>query len=422
MDAYLGDQGDLARVAQVFKGWLGDRSSYAGFTYGDLSWQCNSSSPVGINPTGCSKSGHSIDGVLPDDQRRSGGFTWPPPQENYVYEALQGALMQAVILQRAGYDAFGWENKALLRAFQWLYNVDQFSATGDDNWEPFVINYYYGTSFPAKSPTTPGKNVGWTDWTHAGDYTPQPGDTTPPSISGVAASLVGTTSATIMWSTNEASDGSIEYGTTTSYGGASTCNTGMATSHTGALSGLTPGTPYHFRVKSRDAAGNLATSGDSTFTTVGDGGATGSCTTVANTWKNTAFAAKTGTFTVEFDATPNKANMDGVIGLSSGAATSYAKLAAIVRFYTNGLIEARNGKVYGAATRIAYTVGVKYHFKLVVRMASHTYDVYVTTPGRTAETILASNYTFRSENGNVSSLSNWASYAVSGTQEVCNFQ
>jgi hypothetical protein len=33
-----------------------------------------------------------------------------------------------------------------------------------------------------------------------------------------------------------------------------------------ALSGLSPGTLYHYLVKSRNAAGNLATSGDFTFT------------------------------------------------------------------------------------------------------------------------------------------------------------
>ena len=74
------------------------------------------------------------DGVLPDDQRRSGVFRWPPSHENYVYEALQGALVQAVILQRAGYDAFNWQDKALLRAFRWLRDVTEYPATGDDTW------------------------------------------------------------------------------------------------------------------------------------------------------------------------------------------------------------------------------------------------------------------------------------------------
>jgi hypothetical protein len=164
---YLGDTAQLARVAQVFKGWLGDRSSYSGFQYGDGAWQCDPAKPVGINPAGCVKAQRSIDGVLPDDQRRAGGFAWPPPHENYVYEALQGALAQAVILQRAGYDVFNWEDRALLRAFTWLYTQASFPAAGDDGWQPHVINYFYRANFLAPVPSEPGKNVGWTDWTLA---------------------------------------------------------------------------------------------------------------------------------------------------------------------------------------------------------------------------------------------------------------
>jgi len=165
--AYLGDRTELARVAQVFKGYLGDRSSYAGFRYGDLAWQCDPARPVGINPKGCAVDGHSLDGVLPDDQRRSGEFTWPPPHENYVYEGLQGAMVQAVILQRAGYDPFEWGDRALLRAVRWLYDTAHFHAVGDDTWIPSVVNYFYGTDFPAPEVARAGKNVGWTDWTHA---------------------------------------------------------------------------------------------------------------------------------------------------------------------------------------------------------------------------------------------------------------
>ena len=161
---YLGDTSEVDRAAQVFHGWLGNRSIYSGFSFGDLSWQCHPDAPVAINPTGCQRDGHVIDGVLPDDQRRSGGFTWPPPKQNYVYEALQGALVQAVLLKRAGYDTFGWENKALLRAIQWLNTQANYPATGDDTWEPYIVNHFYGTNFAAPMPSRPGKNMGWTDW------------------------------------------------------------------------------------------------------------------------------------------------------------------------------------------------------------------------------------------------------------------
>ena len=98
--AYLGDGAELARVATVFRGWLGERSAYAGFSYGDVSWQSNPSQPVGINPPGATIAGHSVDGVLPDDQRRTGGFAWPPPCGNYPHGALDGALLTAEILSR----------------------------------------------------------------------------------------------------------------------------------------------------------------------------------------------------------------------------------------------------------------------------------------------------------------------------------
>ncbi len=162
--AYLGDAAELARTALVFRGWLGKRDWYADFSFGERWWQADSSAPVGINPLGAMIDGHSVDGVLPDDQRRSGGFVWPPPHEDYVYEALQGALVQAVILYRAGYDVWNWENAALQRAFEWLYQHANFPAESEDRWQLYVINQYYHTNFAAPRPTRPGKNMGWTDW------------------------------------------------------------------------------------------------------------------------------------------------------------------------------------------------------------------------------------------------------------------
>ena len=163
---YLGDTADLARAAQVFKGYIGDRASYAGFSYGSTSWQCDPSRPVGINGD-CGRGGISLSGALPDDQRRAGGFRTPPPKENYVWEALQGLLAQAVILHRAGYDVWKWEDRALRRAADWLHRVARYPAEGDDGWQPHVLNHFYGTRFPAPAAARPGKNVGWTDWTHA---------------------------------------------------------------------------------------------------------------------------------------------------------------------------------------------------------------------------------------------------------------
>ncbi len=71
---YLNDFPTAMRCARVFAGWLGMRRLYAGFDYGELSWQHDETRPVGINPAGAVKLGFDVDGVLPDDQRRAGVF------------------------------------------------------------------------------------------------------------------------------------------------------------------------------------------------------------------------------------------------------------------------------------------------------------------------------------------------------------
>lgn len=93
-----------------------------------------------------------------------------------------------------------------------------------------------------------------------------PPDTTPPVISNIAATGISSSSATITWATDELSNSTVEYGLTTSYGG-TVSNANNVTSHSIALSGLSAGTLYHYRVSSTDAAGNSATSADNTFTT-----------------------------------------------------------------------------------------------------------------------------------------------------------
>jgi hypothetical protein len=97
-------------------------------------------------------------------------------------------------------------------------------------------------------------------------------DTTPPTISSVAAGGITPNSATITWNTNEPADSQVDYGPT-GYTQSTALNTALVTSHSQGLSGLNPRTLYYYRVKSKDAAGNLATSGDSSFTTPTDNAA-----------------------------------------------------------------------------------------------------------------------------------------------------
>jgi hypothetical protein len=97
-------------------------------------------------------------------------------------------------------------------------------------------------------------------------------DTTPPVISNITVTNITTTGATVSWTTDEASNSQVVYGTTASYGSASALNSSLVTAHTVTVTGLSANTIYHFAVKSQDASSNLATSSDGTFTTATSGG------------------------------------------------------------------------------------------------------------------------------------------------------
>src|SRR3989454_1279721 len=131
-------------------------------------------------------------------------------------------------------------------------------------------------------------------------------DNTPPLISTVSASSISSSGATITWVTNEASDSQVDYGLTTAYGSSTPLNASLLTAHAMTLTGLLATTTYHYRVKSRDAAGNLATSADFTLMTLIDT----TPPTVSMT-APTAGATVAGTITVSATASDNV----GVVGV-----------------------------------------------------------------------------------------------------------
>jgi hypothetical protein len=114
----------------------------------------------------------------------------------------------------------------------------------------------YGTdrTFTTGTPAQPGAGA------------PGVGDTTPPTISDILLSIITKTSADISWKTNETSDSQVEYWSSPSK--LSPLDTAMVINHLVHLTDLTPGTTYHYKTMSRDAAANLAVSGEYTFTTL----------------------------------------------------------------------------------------------------------------------------------------------------------
>jgi hypothetical protein len=135
-------------------------------------------------------------------------------------------------------------------------------------------------------------------------------DTTAPTISAISVGSITQTSATVIWTTDEAADSQVEYGTTTSYGTSTTLNTTKVTSHSVNVSGLSASTLYHYRVKSKDAAGNLRNSADGTFTTSAPAPDT-TAPTVSMTAPTNGSTITTGSSTLTATASDNV----GVVGV-----------------------------------------------------------------------------------------------------------
>ena len=85
-------------------------------------------------------------------------------------------------------------------------------------------------------------------------------DATPPAISSLAAVAAVDGTATVTWTTDEASDSRVDFGTSPAALSQSATDAAPVTAHSLRLTGLTPGTRYHYRVRSADGFGNAATS------------------------------------------------------------------------------------------------------------------------------------------------------------------
>jgi regulation of enolase protein 1 (concanavalin A-like superfamily) len=77
------------------------------------------------------------------------------------------------------------------------------------------------------------------------------------------------TEATITWTTNELTNSAVAYGLTTAYEIGTETAPAYVENHTIVLTGLTPGTTYHYQVTSEDMSSNAISTGDYTFTTTG---------------------------------------------------------------------------------------------------------------------------------------------------------
>lgn len=146
--------------------------------------------------------------------------------------------------------------------------------------------------------------------------------------------------------------------------------------------------------------------------------------TAGSAFTNTTLTRSSGVMTLEFDATPSGSNVDEVMGVSLGAATSYSSFAASVRFSTEGLIEARDGDTYRADFPIPYTGGTTYRFRFVVDVVRHQYSVWVKSPTEPYPLDVGLRFKFRPTQASVTAVDTFATIVASstGTLRTCNAQ
>lgn len=173
---YLGDTADVARAAQVLRGFLGDRSAYTGFQgpEGARSWSCDPAKFIPVNGP-CSSQGIDLDGAIVRDIDRGGNLKWPPGRAGigYTLESLQALTLQAELLTVNGYgDAWTWSDQALKRA---AGIVTRSGQAGGLTWNrsevsyyvPWILNARYGLNLPTL-PAGFGRVFGYTDWLYGG--------------------------------------------------------------------------------------------------------------------------------------------------------------------------------------------------------------------------------------------------------------
>jgi cysteine-rich repeat protein len=144
--------------------------------------------------------------------------------------------------------------------------------------------------------------------------------------------------------------------------------------------------------------------------------ATSGCETTTSSWTNFDLDAQTSDFEIQWEMTPSASSVHSFIGFSDGQQSDYGGYSMLVRFDSPGVIDVRNGGVYGSDTTVNYASGTVYSFRAVVDVTANTYSIYV-TPGSGSEVALATDYAFRVS---ATEINNWGIYSNTGTSEICS--
>lgn len=160
----------------------------------------------------------------------------------------------------------------------------------------FKTCYYQAVS--GQTIATASASAGGASCTVSITINPKPG----PDVSNIAYSLLNYSAVQITWNTNVEANGSIDYGTTTSFG-SSKNETASGTAHSAVLTDLSASTVYYFRVVSCASGGCTYSSSVSFTTTAGDATAP---TVTLNTPADNVWQTSAGSQSLSY--TPSDAN------------------------------------------------------------------------------------------------------------------
>ncbi len=163
-----------------------------------------------------------------------------------------------------------WSDVAGVTSYQvQVDNNSDFSSANVDQ-QP-VVSSYTASGLSGSTlyywRTRAQSSCGWGNWSASRNFTTAASETTPPVLTGITVSRITHNMALISWTTNELASTQVNYGATTAYGLTTTFDPTLVSTHAQSLTNLSPLTTYHYRVRSRDAFGNEAVSGDFSFTT-----------------------------------------------------------------------------------------------------------------------------------------------------------
>ncbi len=157
-DRYLGDAEALAQDWAIFKGYGdGTWTSFKPTADYLAGWNCGRYRA--IEDLHCGSPDHN--GAPVEEASRSGNTT--TPHGGYVVEALSGIAVQAMLLDGAGYDAWGVNDKQVKRIADFMVRHRIWNYHNSGHFAAWMLNKEYGAGYPALAGNG-GRMFAYTDW------------------------------------------------------------------------------------------------------------------------------------------------------------------------------------------------------------------------------------------------------------------